>query len=87
MFFRAVVWGYVIVYIYEKRLIIVQKLVMIFAILFFLNIGRRTFMAPFKVNSEKFLYIWDSQGRTYQSMYDMWIFDMYNADSHNKKND
>ena len=87
MFFRAVVWGYVLKYIFEMSEIVVRRWVLLLALLLFFNIGRRAFMAPFKVNSEKFLYIWDSGGRSYQSMYDMWIFDMYNADSHNKKND
>ena len=85
MFFRAIVLGCILEFIYRKKKVVINRALFLFSILVFLNIGRRSLTAPFKLNQEKFLYIWDSDRRSYQSMYDMWLYDMYNEESKSKK--
>ena len=51
------------------------------SILLIINMGRIILVTPFRTEPEKFLYVWNSNGRTYESMYDMWINDMYWGDS------
>ena len=87
LFFRAILLACIIEKVYIQKRVVLNRLVMLLALFIFLNIGRRIFVAPFKVNEEKYLYIWDSDGKSYQSMYDMWIYDMYNADSKKSKNE
>lgn len=85
-FFRAIVLACILEYAYRRKSVVIHKTVLLMSLLIFLNLGRRILTAPFKGNEEKYLYVWDSQGRTYQSMYDMWISDMYDAESKKKKN-
>ena len=87
MFFRAIVLGCIIEYIYRRKEVEVNRALVLVSILVLLNYGRRTLVAPFKVNQEKYLYVWDSDRRSYQSMYDMWLYDMYNAESKSKKSE
>lgn len=85
MFFRAIILAYIIEYIYISKFVLVPQIVWLMALLIFLNIGRRTFMGPFKGNPEQYLYVWDQGERTYQSMYDMWIDGMYELDAKKQK--
>lgn len=85
MFFRAMVLAYAFEYIYRRKEIEISKALFLLSIIIFLNFGRQLLTAPFIVNQEKFLYIWDSDRRTYQSMYDMWLNDMYNVETKSKR--
>ena len=42
-------------------------------------------MGPFYDNPEHYLYVWDAEGRTYESMCDMWIDDTKASDSKKKE--
>lgn len=85
MFFRAIVLACIIGNIYVNKIVRVRQIVWLMVLLVFLNIGRRTFVGPFKGNPEQYLYVWNQGGRTYQSMYDMWIDDMFELDAKNQK--
>lgn len=86
MFFRAIVLACIIDYIFVRKTIQVNQMAWIFSLIIVLNMGRKIIVTPFNGNPDKYLYVWDSHGKTYQSMYDMWISDMYNADAKKKRN-
>lgn len=81
MFFRAIVLACIIKHIYVDKTIYVQQMAWLLSILLIINMGRIILVTPFRTEPEKFLYVWNSNGRTYESMYDMWINDMYWGDS------
>lgn len=81
MIFRAIVLAYIIEYVVVKNTIKLAHMTWLFLVAIILNIGRVMLFVPFYTNPEHYLYIWDSNGRTYESMYDMWIEDMFNSNS------
>ena len=87
MFFRAIVLACIIKHVFVNKTIIVNQMAWLFSLLIMLNIGRKILVTPFKVEQDKYLYVWNSHGKTYKSMYDMWIYDMYWADSGKKEGD
>ena len=87
MFFRAIVLACIIKHVFVNKTIMVNQMAWLFSLLIIINMGRKIIIAPFYDNSEKYLYVWDSHGKTYKSMYDMWIYDMYWADSGKKEGD
>lgn len=87
MFFRAIVLACVIKDIFVEKKVVVNQIVWIVSLLIVLNMGRKILVGPITGNPDKYLYVWDSEGKTYQSMYDMWIFDMYNDDAKKKRQD
>ena len=87
MFFRAIVLACIIEYIYRRKEVEVNRALVLVSILVLLNYGRRTLVAPIKGNQEKYLYVWDSDRRSYQSMYDMWLYDMYNTEAKSKRSE
>ena len=48
----------------------------ILSILIFLNIGRKTLVTPFKMKPEFYMYVWDQDRHTYQSVYDSWLIEI-----------
>lgn len=86
LFFRAIVLACIIECVFVKRTVPVNQLAWLFSVLIVLNMGRKIIITPFNGNPDKYLYVWDSHGKTYQSMYNMWISDMYNADAKKKRN-
>ncbi len=87
MFFRAIVLACIIKHVFVNKTIMVNQMAWLFSLLIMLNMGRTILVTPFKVEQDKYLYVWNSHGKTYKSMYDMWIYDMYWADSGKKEGD
>ena len=84
-FFRAIVLAYVIQKIFINRSILINQLFWMISLFIILNMGRKMMMGPFEDNPKKYQYVWDRGNQTYQSMYDVWIYDMYNADARKKR--
>lgn len=73
LFFRAVITAYIVKDIVTKKITKMSPLVLMMSLLIIANITlRRPLTTPFKY-PERFLYIWDSEGRDYDSMVDMWL--------------
>lgn len=87
LFFRAIVLACIIKHVFVNKTIMVNQMAWIFSLLVLVNMGRKILINPFYGKPEKYLYVWDSQGKTYKSMYDMWIYEMYWADSGKKEDD
>lgn len=49
--------------------------VLLLCIVFLLNVGRRTILNPIFDNPRKYMYVWDSNSETYDSMINMWMVD------------
>lgn len=75
-FFRAIVLANIICVIYKEKKLEVAPILLTFSILVFMNMGRRYITGPFKDNPEHYLYIWNSNGKSYESMYDSWLYDI-----------
>lgn len=85
--FRAIVLACILEYIYKRKSVVVNKVVLLASLLIFLNMGRKILVTPFHVNEEHYLYVWDSHGKSYQQMRDMWISDMYKSERTRKQKD
>jgi len=85
MFFQAIVLACIIQYVFVEKSVEFNQLLWLLSLLLILNMGRKILVTPFSTDPEKYLYVWDSEGRSYQSMYDTWIGDMYNADAKKKR--
>lgn len=85
-FFRAIVFACILEYAYRKKCVVIHKMILLMSLLVFLNMGRKLLIAPFVGKEEHYLYVWDSKGKNYQSMYDMYISDMYRSAKAHKKN-
>ncbi|MBR1519642.1 MAG: EpsG family protein [Bacteroidaceae bacterium] len=77
-FFRGIVLAGIIYYIYQKKTLVVKPVFLTLSLLIFLNMGRRYIAAPIKSVPDHYLYIWDSDGKSYESMYESWLFDIKN---------
>lgn len=84
LFFRAIVFASILEYIYSKKTVVVNKMALLISLLVFLNMGRRILMAPFRMDADYYLYVWNSDGKSYQSMYDMRISDMHKSEENRK---
>lgn len=76
IFFRAIVLAYILKYIYIEKRITITYGIYILSILIFLNIGRKTLVTPFKMKPEFYMYVWDQDRHTYQSVYDSWLIEI-----------
>lgn len=85
LFFKAIVLACIIEYAYRKKAVVINKTVLLVSLLVFVNIGRRILIAPFVMDANYYLYIWNRGGKSYQSMYDMRISDMYKAERGKKR--
>lgn len=72
LFFRAVVVAIIIKYVYILKHIKLVPIAAVVSLLLIINIGRRSFTNPLNY-PERYLYVWDSEGRTYDSMLNMWV--------------
>jgi len=77
-FFRGIVLAGIIYYIYQKKRVFVKPAFAILSLLIFLNMGRRYITTPIKNAPDHYLYVWDSDGKSYESMYESWLFDIKN---------
>ena len=84
-FFRAIIIAYIIKNVLIRRRIKIPLWALLLLFVSIINQGRRIFVAPFTSTPQKYLYVWNKGNNTYQKMYDMWIDDMYKADSEKKK--
>lgn len=87
MFFRAIVLACIIKHVFVNKTIMVNQMAWLFSLLIVLNMGRKILVTPFTQDPDKYLYIWNNKGKSYRSMYEMWIYDMYEADSKKKKSE
>ena len=87
MFFRAIVLACIIKHVFVNKTIMVNQMAWLFSLLIVLNMGRKILVTPFTQDPDKYLYIWNNKGKSYRSMYEMWISDMYNTDSQKRKLD
>ena len=67
---------YILKYIYIEKRITITYGIYILSILIFLNIGRKTLVTPFKMKPEFYMYVWDQDRHTYQSVYDSWLIEI-----------
>lgn len=80
MFFCGIVLACVLKHFFATKAIRINRFIWLFSLLVFVNMGRRILVAPFKTHPDKYLYIWDSKGKSYDAMYDMWIDEMLKND-------
>jgi hypothetical protein len=66
--FMAIVFASI--FIGKKKIPYIVPLVAFF--MMFMSMGRRNLTEPLFDNAQKYLYIWNSQGRTYDSMINVW---------------
>lgn len=85
MFFRAIVLASILTDVFVRKVVRVNPLAYLLSMLIILNMGRHIIVKPFMGNSGHYLYVWDSKGKNYQSMYDMWIDDMLDADTKKRR--
>ena len=79
-FFRAIVFA-AIIKMLVLRMIKYRLIVMSLSVLFLMYIVFKPLTEPFKNNPMKYLYVWDSSGKTSQTMLQMYLLEKYKANS------
>lgn len=79
LLFIFIVLAYVVRYTIEKNVFPGYKFLPFVGLMIILNFGRVELSKPFKRKTTQLLYIWDKNGREYLDNYDVYFFDMYNA--------
>ena len=80
MFFCGIVLACVLKQVFVTKTVRVKHFILLCSLLVFVNMGRKILAVPFKSHPDKFLYVWNSKGKSYKAMYDMWIDEMLKND-------
>lgn len=83
-FFRAVVLACILEYAYRQKSVVIHKATLVISLFVFLSLGK-VFFQPFRRSEEFYLYVWNRNGKSYQSMYDVHILDLYRIGRERKK--
>ena len=72
LFFRAVVLACILLIIFKEKRIKFAPAIEILVFLIFLTFGKSMLTYPFTQNEQRFLYVWDKDRQTPDSMLKMW---------------